>query len=366
MGGWNILRFWRGADAKNRSDPAIAEIAGEICRNLGALGLFVESKRYDASFWEIRASTSPRLITTPDGTQASGVALLLAGKFEPPALVFEQINSLRRGLGREMVEAAMNGLKARPGVLGCVKVNDLSPRMGDGRRWWEHVAEAHAEFDWVITHEEPFSHASMSTSQMHAPVPASAARADIVDSPAFLKKRQRLEALAHAFGYDACKVTLGPQTKTFDFLGQSFTSEGQSFSDGSIEIYYDPNMSDARLGCCLAHELQHVRFFAVRDAYRAEEADGPLHRRFAKYAPELLAAQRGVSNYSNEHWDAWKGGAPPKLFSFELEEGDSEPINETIAEVAKAIYNWGPEARINPLWRELHDAINEEYAALQK
>lgn len=361
MGGWNISRLWRGAGAKEWSDPAIAEIAGEICRNLGALGLFVESKRYGASFWEIRASTSPRLITTPEGTQASGVALLLAGKFEPPALVFEQINSLRRGLGRKMVEAVMNGLKARPGVLGCVKVNDLSPRMGDGRRWWEHVADAHNEFDWVITHEEPFGHASDSTPPAHAPAPTSAR----ADSPDFLKKRQRLEALARAFGYDVDKVTLSPQTKTFDYLGQSFTSEGQSFSDGRIEIYYDPHMSDARLGCCLAHEVQHVRYFAVRDAYRAEEAGGPLHRRFAKYAPELLAAQRGVSNYSNEHWDAWKGDAPPTLFSFELEEGGSEPINETIAEVAKALYNWGPDVRINPLWRELHDAINAAYAALR-
>jgi hypothetical protein len=189
---------------------------------------------------------------------------------------------------------------------------------------------------------------------------------DLSDSPQFLKKRQTLEALARAFGYDADKVTLCPQTRTFDYLGQSFTSEGQSFPDGRVEIYYDPNMSDARLGCCLAHELQHVRYFAVRDAFRAEPSDGPLHRRFAKYAPELLAAQRGVSNYSNEHWDAWTAGAPPKLFSFELEEGESEPINETIAEVAKAIYNWGPDARINPLWKELHDAINEAYAALQK
>lgn len=188
---------------------------------------------------------------------------------------------------------------------------------------------------------------------------------DIESSPGFLKKRETLARLAREFGYDVGKVTLSPQTKTFDYLGQSFTSEGQSFPDGRIEIHYDPHMSDARLGCCLAHELQHVRYFAVRDAYRAEPADGPLHRRFAKYTPELLAAQRGVSNYSNEHWVAWKGDAPPKLFSFELEEGECEPVNETIAEVAKAIYNWGQDVRINPLWRKLHDAINEEYAALQ-
>lgn len=193
-----------------------------------------------------------------------------------------------------------------------------------------------------------------------------AAAGDIEASPEFLKKRQTLAALVYEFGYDTGKVTLRPQTQAFDYLGQSFTSEGQSFPDGRIEIYYDPQMSDARLGCCLAHEVQHVRYFAVREAYRVEEADGPLRRRFAKYAPELLAAQRGVSNYSNEHWDAWKGDVPPKLFSFELEEGSSEPVNETVAEVAKALYNWGPDVRINPLWKELHDAINEEYAALRR
>lgn len=194
--------------------------------------------------------------------------------------------------------------------------------------------------------------------------PTAPTAAEIENSPRFLKKRETLAALVAAFGYDLSKVALRAQTKTFEYLGQSFTSEGQSFPDGSIEIYYDPNMSDARLGCCLAHELQHVRYFAVRDAYRAEPADGRLHRRFANYAPELLAAQRGVSNYSNEHWDAWQGSAPPQLFSVELEQGESEPINETIAEVAKALYNWGPDVRINPLWRELHDAINETYGAL--
>ncbi|KAF0135351.1 MAG: hypothetical protein FD139_600 [Methylocystaceae bacterium] len=188
---------------------------------------------------------------------------------------------------------------------------------------------------------------------------------EIENAPDFFRKRQTLAALVAEFGYDVSEVTLSPRKKTFNYLGQSFTSEGQSFPDGRIEIYYDPQMSDARLGCCLAHELQHVRYFVVRDAYRAEPSDGRLHRRFAKYAPELLAALRGVSNYSNEHWDAWKGDAPPKLFSLELEEGESEPINETIAEVAKALYNWGPDVRINALWKELHDAINEEHAALR-
>ncbi|MGD9543236.1 MAG: hypothetical protein AB7F41_05490 [Methylocystis sp.] len=152
---WEAWRFWR-QPAAQQADPAIGAIADRIAANLAALGLYVESRRYGRSFCEIKASTSPKLITTPDGTEASGIALLLAGGYEPPSLVFEQINSLRRGLGRAMVEAAIEGAKARPDVFRRLRVNDLSPRLPDGRRWWEHVAAAHPEFEWVITHEEPF------------------------------------------------------------------------------------------------------------------------------------------------------------------------------------------------------------------
>ncbi len=56
-----------------------------------------------------------------------------------------------------MVEAVLDGMKERPTAFRRLRVNDLSPRLPDGRRWWEHVAAAHPEFDWVITHEEPFN-----------------------------------------------------------------------------------------------------------------------------------------------------------------------------------------------------------------
>jgi hypothetical protein len=152
---WEAWRLWRRA-AVREADPAIVAIAEAISRNLAALALHVDSRQYGRGFVEIKASTSSKLITTPDGTEASGIALLLAGGYEPPALVFEQINSLRRGLGRAMVEAVIAGVKERPGAFGRLRVNDLSPRLRDGRRWWEHVAAAHPEFEWVITHEEPF------------------------------------------------------------------------------------------------------------------------------------------------------------------------------------------------------------------
>lgn len=353
MAFWSISKKRRGQDG---GDNALSVIAAAVCENLRGLGLFVDCKSYGRGFREIRASSCPKLTTTP-GAQASGVALLLAEKFDPPALVFEQINSRERGLGRKMVAAVMDGVRARPGVLRRVKVNDLSPFQKDGRRWWEHIADRHDDFDWRITHDPDDAH--------WPPTHPQAGAANVADTPDFMRKKETLAALAREFGHDLGAVTLSPEKKTFDYLGARFNSEGEATPDGRVTIFYDPGMSDARLGCCLAHELQHLRYFVVRSAHEAEPPNGPLHRRFARFAPELLARERGVSNYSNEHWDAWKGAGPPRLFSDELGEGGSEPINETIAEVAKALYNWGPHARINPVWGALRSAIDEEYGRLK-
>lgn len=183
----------------------------------------------------------------------------------------------------------------------------------------------------------------------------------IIDPVEFARRQERLYALTLQFGYDPGKVRLIPGVKIIDYLGQSFTSEGEALPDGEIRIYYDPLMSDARMACCLAHEIQHVKYFRVAQAYHQENEDGPLHRQFADFTPEKLAAQGGVSFYANEHWQAWQGERLPGLFSREREVGGSEPINETIAEVAKALYNWGPDVAINPVWRELQEKINAIY-----
>jgi hypothetical protein len=140
------------------SDPALAALAGEIAANLRALGLHVTAQAYGARFWEIRASSSPGMIVEPDHPAASGVAMLLAGDYDPPTLVFERINSIERGLGRRMVHAAVEALRRRPGVLSRVRVNDLSPFQADGRRWWEHVAAAHDDLDWRISHDPDGTH----------------------------------------------------------------------------------------------------------------------------------------------------------------------------------------------------------------
>ena len=378
------MRDRRKARVGESVDPAMRDIAETTCARLEALGLHVRRRFYGRGFCEIVASSSPRMITLPDGAEASGVALLLARAYDPPTLVFEQINSLKPGLGRQMVEAVFATLKEHPGVFKRVRVDDASPILRDGRRWWERVAAEHPEVDWRITHDELERRAALAASgvrdsalamfwrRMRARLSGCVRVSSTSEAPAaasvaaqdFEGTRDALEKLARAFGYDPAKVSLRPQKAPFDYLGQSFLSEGEAEPDGGVVIYYDPNMSEARLGCCLAHEIQHARYFAVRAAFRAEPSGGPLHRRFAAFTPQILAAQRGVSAYSNEHWDAWRGASAPALFSPELEDGGSEPINETLADVARALFNWGPRVAINPVWKELFDAINEAYAQL--
>lgn len=136
----------------------IARAAGNIQERLRALGLYVDTTAHGESFYETFASSSPRMIVLPDSSEASGIAVLLAAAYEPPTLVFERINSISPGLGRRMVAAVLDGLRENPGLFHRLRVNDLSPFLADGRRWWEHVAEAHGDFEWVITHNPDSSH----------------------------------------------------------------------------------------------------------------------------------------------------------------------------------------------------------------
>jgi len=157
MKAWrNILRqFVSPPDgAKERLDA----VAKSIDARLRALGLFVASHAYGSGFCEIFASSSPRMIILPDSVEASGVAILLAAAYTPPTVVFERINSISPGLGRRMVAAALDGLRAHPGVFHRLRVNDLSPFQADGRRWWEHIAEAHKDFEWIVTHDPDTTH----------------------------------------------------------------------------------------------------------------------------------------------------------------------------------------------------------------
>jgi hypothetical protein len=135
-------------------DPALAGAAEAIVANLRALGLFVASKAYGPHFVEIVASTSPKLVTTPESAEASGVALLLAQSYDPPTLVFEEINSLQAGLGRRMVEAVLQGLAAPECPFRKVRVDDASPLRGDGLSFWRRVAAAHQWIEWEITEHE--------------------------------------------------------------------------------------------------------------------------------------------------------------------------------------------------------------------
>ena len=157
------MRVWRNILRQSVSSPNGAKqglelVAESIDSRLWALGLFVVSRAHGPGFYEIFASSSPRMIILPDSPEASGVAILLAAAYAPPTVVFERINSISPGLGRRMVAAALDGLRAHPGVFHRLRVNDLSPFQADGRRWWEHIAETHKDFEWIVTHDPDTTH----------------------------------------------------------------------------------------------------------------------------------------------------------------------------------------------------------------
>jgi hypothetical protein len=185
------------------------------------------------------------------------------------------------------------------------------------------------------------------------------------DAADFARKAEHLAAMTAAFGYDPAKARLVREEFSFELGGVSAKAEARALPDGSILVFYDPDMSLARLACCVAHEAQHQKYARVRRAYAGEGEDGPLHETFAAFTPERLAERGGVSDYSMEHWDAWRAAEPPRLFEDEMARGGAEPINETLAEVAKALYNFGSEARIDPLWRELYELVLREWARLE-
>jgi hypothetical protein len=195
-----------------------------------------------------------------------------------------------------------------------------------------------------------------------SPVSSAAPAFDAAD---FARKAEHLAAMTAAFGYDPAKARLLREQFSFELGGVSAKAEARALPDGSILVFYDPEMSLARLACCVAHEAQHQKYARVRRAFEAEGEDGPLHRTFAAFTPERLAERGGVSDYSNEHWAGWRAAEPPRLFEDEMARGGAEPINETLAEVAKAHYNFGSEARIDPLWRALYELILREWARLE-
>lgn len=154
---WRSLLSRPGA-APDCAEPEIAQLAGAIADRLRALDLVVASRAHGRNFYEIFASSSSRMIVLPESAEASGVAALLAGAYTPPTLVFERINSITPGLGRRMVAAVLDSLREHPGVFTHVRVNDLSPVQKDGRRWWEHIADENADFEWIITHDPDTTH----------------------------------------------------------------------------------------------------------------------------------------------------------------------------------------------------------------
>ncbi len=131
-------------------DQQVETTAGAIYLNLRRLQLYVTLKSYGPGFWEIFASTSPKMIVKAGNDQASSISLMLTNRFDPPELYIEEINSLRPGTGAQMVGAIIDALKHQPRAFQ-IRLNDRSPILRDDVTWWQHIISAHPEFAWVRT-----------------------------------------------------------------------------------------------------------------------------------------------------------------------------------------------------------------------
>ena len=131
-------------------DQQVETTASAIYLNLRRLRLHVSLKSYCPGFWEIFASTSPRMVVKAGNDEASGISLMLTNRYDPPTLYIEEINSLRPGLGAQMVNAVLDALQHEPRTFK-IQLNDRSPALKDNRSWWQHVISSHPEFEWGRT-----------------------------------------------------------------------------------------------------------------------------------------------------------------------------------------------------------------------
>ena len=131
-------------------DQQVETTASAIYLNLLRLRLHVSLKSYRPGFWEIFASTSPRMVVKAGNDEASGISLMLTNRYDSPTLYIEEINSLRPGLGAQMVDAILDALEHQPRAFK-IQLNDRSPILKDNRTWWQHVISSHPVFEWGRT-----------------------------------------------------------------------------------------------------------------------------------------------------------------------------------------------------------------------
>lgn len=145
------LKYQLSMTAEGRPDDRQVEAtASAIYLNLRRLQLYVTLNSYGPGFWEIFASTSPKMIVKAGNEKASGISLMLTNRYDPPELYIEEINSLRAGMGAQMVGAIIDALKCQPRAFR-IRLNDRSQILRDDFTWWQHIISLHPEFKWVRT-----------------------------------------------------------------------------------------------------------------------------------------------------------------------------------------------------------------------
>jgi hypothetical protein len=188
----------------------------------------------------------------------------------------------------------------------------------------------------------------------------------------------KADKVATDLGFDSTRIDIVPGTREFEVNGVKHTAAGDadiySGALGRIRLYKDHLPLDSVEGVT-AHEVEHMKFQSVMDAYHAEskevmadpgplpnpagkyyweksggthglmKPDGGLRAPYDKQYPTYSAIQEtlyapsimdfsigdGVSNYSAEYWKGFQDGTVPSNIA----------MHETLAEMARIKYTTG-------------------------
>lgn len=210
--------------------------------------------------------------------------------------------------------------------------------------------------------------------------------------------------------YDPALITVSDETKTFELNGKSYNYAGAAFThDGSGKIVlYATQMNDKTAAGIAAHEIEHQKFQAFMNDYKADyarmeqdpdyldtknkdfmRADGTLKEPYAARYPAYqtytqamapgiydgFSKSDGVSDYSAEYW---KGYITPNSGI-----RSDQAMHETLAEIARLKQEGGSVehrklgedlqgnpayfrttagiGKLDPMWANLYRAVDDNW-----
>lgn len=179
-------------------------------------------------------------------------------------------------------------------------------------------------------------------------------------------RRYKLAAdnVAMALGFDANKITMSDEEKTFQLNGKTYPYAGAAFLETGQITLYPNHIAPSQVTAVTAHEIGHQKFQKWINDYQIEykvmteatkgvdvdtfmKPNGMLRDQWAEKFPlyqkytevmmpgihDAFAVSDGITPYSEEWWKAWR----------DQKANTSQAMHETLAEMTAREYVSGPD-----------------------